>query len=65
MWPTLRRKLFFLLLFRGVGPPEALAVWGDPTVLFRMSLDNLVELGKNKLKAHGFLGTIKKIVSNA
>jgi glycosyltransferase involved in cell wall biosynthesis len=49
----------------GDEPAQALAVWGDPTVLFRMPLDNLVELGKNKLKTHGFLGSIKKIVSNA
>ena len=49
----------------GDEPAQALAVWGDPTVLFRMSFDNLVELGKNKLKTHGFLGSIKKIVSNA
>ena len=49
----------------GKEPAQTLAVWGDPTVLCRMSFANLVELGKNKLKTHGFLGTIKKVLSNA
>ncbi len=49
----------------GQEPAQAVGVWGDPNVLFRMSFANLVELGKNKLKTHGFLGIIKKIVSNA
>ena len=41
---------------------QALCVWGDPTVLCRMSFANLVELGKNRLKTHGFLGTLKKFL---
>ncbi len=43
-------------------PSQALAIWGDPTVLFRASFANLIDLARNKLRAHGFVGTIKKII---
>jgi O-antigen biosynthesis protein len=46
----------------GSEPAQAFAAWGDPTVLCRISFANLIELGKNKLKTHGFLGTIKKFL---
>jgi glycosyltransferase involved in cell wall biosynthesis len=49
----------------GTAPADTLAVWGDPAVLFRISFANLIDLGKNKLKTHGFLGTIKKIIASA
>jgi O-antigen biosynthesis protein len=49
----------------GKEPAQTLAVWGDPTVLWRRPFANLVDLAKNKLKTHGFLGTIKKVLSNA
>ena len=66
MWPTLRLKLFLSTSVPdGKEPAQTLAVWGDPTVLCRCSFANLIELGKNKLKTHGFLGTIKKVFSNA
>jgi O-antigen biosynthesis protein len=43
---------------------QALAIWGDPTVLFRTSFANLIALAKNKLTTHGFVGLIKKILSS-
>jgi glycosyltransferase involved in cell wall biosynthesis len=47
------------------GPEHAPAVWGDPTVLFRISMANLIALGKKALEIHGVLGTVKKILSKA
>jgi glycosyltransferase involved in cell wall biosynthesis len=44
---------------------QALAIWGDPAVLFRASFPNLVDFAKTKLKAHGFVGTVKKIIFSA
>ena len=49
----------------GSESPQAFAAWGDPTVLCRISFANLIELGKNKLKSHGFLGAVRKVFSNA
>jgi O-antigen biosynthesis protein len=49
----------------GKKPAQTLVVWGDPTVLCRVPFANLVELGKNKLKTHGFLGAVRKVFSNA
>jgi glycosyltransferase involved in cell wall biosynthesis len=46
-------------------PIQAPAIWGNPTVLFRRSSANLIDLGKNKLRTHGFFGTIKKIIARA
>jgi glycosyltransferase involved in cell wall biosynthesis len=43
-------------------PSQALAIWGDPTVLFRASFVNLIDLARNKLRAHGFVGTFKKTI---
>ena len=45
----------------GQEPAQAVGVWGDPNVLFRMSFANLVELGKNKLKTHGIWELSKRL----
>jgi glycosyltransferase involved in cell wall biosynthesis len=39
------------------------AIWGDPTVSFRISLANLITVGKKALRAHGVLALVKKIAS--
>jgi hypothetical protein len=38
-------------------------IWGDPTVSFRISLANLITVGKKALRAHGVLALVKKIAS--
>ena len=47
----------------GTGLEHAPAIWGDPTVSFRMSFANLTTLGKKALRVHGVLGIVKKIAS--
>ena len=47
----------------GTGLEPAPALWGDPTVSFRMSLANLTTRGKKALRVHGVLGMVKKIAS--
>src|SRR6266481_896088 len=47
----------------GTGLEHAPAIWGDPTVSFRMSFANLTTLSKKALRVHGVLGIVKKIAS--
>jgi glycosyltransferase involved in cell wall biosynthesis len=47
----------------GAGPEHAPAIWGDPTVSFRISLANLITVGKRALRVHGVLGIVKKVAS--
>ena len=47
----------------GTGLEHAPAIWGDPTVSFRMSFANLTTLAKKALRVHGVLGIVKKIAS--
>jgi glycosyltransferase involved in cell wall biosynthesis len=47
----------------GTGLEHAPAIWGDPTVSFRMSFAHLTTLGKKALRVHGVLGIVKKIAS--
>jgi O-antigen biosynthesis protein len=49
----------------GTTSQHAPAIWGDPTVWFRISFDNLSALVKKAFKTHGFLGVAKKVVSKA
>jgi O-antigen biosynthesis protein len=49
----------------GTGPEPAPAVWGDPTVSFRISMANLIALGKKALEVRGVLGTVKRVLSKA
>ena len=47
----------------GTALEHAAAIWGDPTVSFRISLANLITVGKKALRAHGVLALVKKIAS--
>jgi O-antigen biosynthesis protein len=47
----------------GTGLEHAPAIWGDPTVSFRLSFANLITVGKKALRVHGVLGIVKKIAS--
>ncbi len=47
----------------GTGLEHAPAIWGDPTVSFRISFANLTILGKKALRVYGVLGIVKKIAS--
>ena len=49
----------------GTGLEHPPAVWGDPSVSFRISLANLIGLGRKVLKVHGVVGTVKKVLSKA
>ena len=49
----------------GTGSEPAPAIWGDPSVWFRMSFVNLSVLAKKAFKSHGVLGTVKKVLSKA
>ena len=45
------------------GPEHAPAIWGDPTVSFRISFANLIAVAKEALRVHGVLGIVKKTAS--
>jgi len=47
----------------GTGFEHAPAIWGDPTVSFRISFANLIKFGKKALRVHGVLGIVRKIAS--
>jgi hypothetical protein len=47
----------------GTDLEHAPAIWGDPTVSFRISFANLIIVGKKALRVHGVLGVVKKIAS--